>query len=280
MASKFVKYVDTTKCNGCRACMVACKNWNDLPAEPEEFHGIQSHAGLTANTWNYVAYIEKENKSINSGVDWFIAHKACLHCTEASCEKVCPEDAISHDEKTNAVLIDPEKCVGCGYCVAACQFDVIQLGNEKVKDGKNKTVARKCTLCQDRLENDLAPACATVCHADSIEFGAYDKIMAKAKDRLAVVKDRYPNANIYDLDGIKGASTIYLFADKPEVYGWPNKPTLPTAQALWKDYALPYGKVLMGATAMAVVAGVVSNKLFNPKAKKGGDSHADVSKHE
>ena len=277
--SKFVKYIDTTKCHGCRGCMITCKNWNDLPGDAEEFHGIQSHAALTADTWNYIAYVEKENKDINSGVDWFIGHKSCLHCTQASCEKVCPEGAISHHEETRAVLIDHEKCTGCGYCVAACQFDVIALGNRKV-DGEEKTVASKCTLCQDRLDNGLEPACVAGCPNDSLEFGERDAIVAKAKERLATVKDRYPNANIYDMSALDDGATVYLFGDKPSTYGYPDDPKLPTAQVVWKDYALPFGKVLMGATAMAVVAGVVSNKLFNPRVKKGGDSHANVSKHE
>jgi len=280
MASKFIKFVDVTKCNGCRACMVACKNWNDLPAEPEEFIGIQSHKELTANTWNYIAYIEKENKSRNAGLDWFFAHMSCLHCNQAACEKVCPEGAISQENEFGAVVIDYEKCTGCGYCVAGCQFNAIKLGSTKLKNGKTKTTARKCTLCIDRLENNEQPACAMICHSDAIEFGDRKEILVQAEERLVAVKERYPNANIYNPKGLDGLSTVYLLAEKPEVYGLPNDPKLSTAQVVWKDYALPFGKVLMGATAMAVVGGMVSNKLFNPRAKKGGDENANVQEHE
>lgn len=265
--AEYIKYVDVTKCDGCRACMVSCKNWNDLPAEPEEFHGsIQSHANVTANTWNVITYTEHENK--NGNLDWLFRHSSCLHCTDAACEKVCPEDAITYSE-FGSVVVNADKCVGCGYCTQNCPFDVIQLATYKDDKGKEYRKAQKCTLCTDRLEEGMQPACVTVCHTGSLEFGDKDEMLKKAEKRLAEIKDRYPNANIYNPSGVGGTHTIYVLAERPSVYGLPEKPKVPTSAVLWKDYAQPLGKMMLGATTMAVMAGFISNKLFN----KDGHGH-------
>jgi formate dehydrogenase iron-sulfur subunit len=277
MAMNYAKFVDTTKCDGCRACMVACKNWNDLPAEPEAFHGYDSHEKLTDNTWNLIKYVEKENKTRNEGLDWFLAHHSCFHCADAACLLACPEGAISHNEKFGSVVIDHEKCVGCGYCVTNCTFDVIRLGKRTVK-GKEKIVSNKCTLCTDRLENGLHPACVTACHTGSLEFGDRNEMLEKAQARLAVVKERYPNAQIYNPEGVGGTAMFYLLADKPETYGLDSNAKVATSIKVWKDYAQPVGKLLFGATTMAVVAGVVSNQLFNPRVK--GETHEGGHDHE
>ncbi|MGJ7920674.1 4Fe-4S dicluster domain-containing protein [Neobacillus sp. LXY-4] len=274
MATKYVKLVDVTKCDGCRACMVACKNWNDLPAEPEPFQGSnQSHAKVTAHTWNVLEFIEHENSKGN--LDYLFRHSACFHCHEAACEKVCPEDAISYTE-FGSVVVDQDKCVGCGYCVQNCPFDVISLATYKDKAGKEYRKASKCTLCTDRIEEGLQPACVTTCHPGAMEFGEEAEMLRKAEKRLAEVKGRYPNAMIYNPDGVGGTSTIYLLAEKPSVYGLPEKPKVPTSAVLWKDYAQPLGKMMIGATTMGVLGLFVSYKLFNKDKEHeevGGDSH-------
>jgi formate dehydrogenase iron-sulfur subunit len=245
--------------------MVACKNWNDLPIEIEEFHGVQSHANVTANTWNVITYTEVERK--DGGLDWLFRHASCLHCKEASCEKVCSEDAISHS-KYDTVVVDEDKCVGCGYCVEYCPFDVIQL--KTLKDGLvEKRKAYKCTMCIDRLDQGLQPACATACHAGSIVYGNKEELLAKAETRLQDVKDRFPNANIYNPKGVGGTNTVYLLADKPSVYGLPESPKVPTSAVVWKDYAQPLGKALLGVTTMAVVGAAISNAINN----KGDGGH-------
>lgn len=271
-----IKLVDVTKCDGCRACMVACKNWNDLPAElDKEFTGYASHTKTSGDTWNNVTYTEVENKDRNEGLNWYFAHTACMHCTSAACQKVCPQNAISHNE-FGYVVIDHEKCIGCGYCVGNCPFGVPGVSKREI-NGKTKKVASKCTMCTDRVSNGLKPACATACHTGSIQFGPKDELLAAAETRLAEVKERYPNANIYNPAGLDGTQMVFILADKPEVYGLPNNPEISQAAIAWKDYVQPGMKLVMGATAMAVVAGVVSNKLFNPRSK--GESH-DVHEHE
>ncbi|WP_394239339.1 4Fe-4S dicluster domain-containing protein [Niallia oryzisoli] len=271
--SDYVKFVDVTKCDGCRACMVACKNWNDLPAEPEEFHGsIQSHAGLTANTWNVITYDEHERS--DGSFDWLFRHSACLHCNTAGCEMACPENAIS-TTKFGSVVIDHDKCVGCGYCVQGCYFDVIQLATYKDKKGKEYRLAQKCDLCTSRLENGLQPACVTACHTDCLVFGKKDEVLRDAKARLAKVKERYPNANIYNPQGIDGTTTVYLLAEKPSVYGLPEDPQVKLSQVIWKDWAQPLGKLAVGATTFGVLSAMAVQgalKLKN-RGKEGEDHH-------
>jgi len=267
----YIKFVDVTKCDGCRACMVACKNWNDLPAEPEEFQGIQSHKELTANTWNIITYDEHETK--NGGFEWLFRHSSCLHCTIAGCEKACPEDAISHTE-FGSVVIDHDKCVGCGYCVQGCYFDVIKLTTLVDKKGKEYRRAQKCDLCTSRLENNMQPACVTSCHTECLIYDEKEKVLKEAEKRLAVVKERFPNANIYNPQGIDGGACLYLLADKPSVYGLPENPQAKLSQVIWKDYAQPLGKLMLGATTMAIVGAAISNTVIQRKdSEKGGHDH-------
>ncbi|MCM3764097.1 4Fe-4S dicluster domain-containing protein [Neobacillus niacini] len=274
MAKKeYVKFVDVTKCDGCRACMVACKNWNDLPAEQTEFLGSsQSHAKTTADTWNVLQFVEHENSK--GGLDYLFRHSSCFHCTDAACEKVCPENAISYTE-FGTVVIDHDKCVGCGYCVQNCPFEVISLKEYKDKNGKEYRKAHKCTMCTDRLEEGLQPACVTTCHTGAMEFGDKDAMIQKAEKRVQEIKDRYPNAQVYNPQGVGGTHTVYVLAEKPSVYGLPENPKVPTSAVVWKDYAQPVGKLMLGATTMALVGAFVTNKFFSKKTEQenGGESH-------
>lgn len=268
--SEYVKLVDVTLCDGCRACMVACKDWNDLPAVPEGFQGsYQSHEKLNAHTWNLITFKEKERA--DGGLDWLFRHDACKHCTDAACEKVCPEDAISYT-KFGSVVIHAEKCVGCGYCVQNCPFDAIHLAEYVDQQQKKYYKAQKCTLCTDRLEANLQPACADVCHTGAIRFGKKEDMLKLAEERLKKVKGRFPNANIYNPPGVDGTHTVYVLADHPSEYDLPENPKVPTPAKLWKDYAQPMGKALFGVTTMAVIGGFIAQHLFK-KSDHHGDDH-------
>jgi formate dehydrogenase iron-sulfur subunit len=263
--SEYVKYVDVTKCDGCRACMVACKNWNDLPVEHTDFLGsVQSHPKVTADTWNVLQYIEHENGKGN--LEYLFRHSSCFHCHDAACEKVCPENAISHS-KYGSVVIDQDKCVGCGYCVQNCPFEVISLKEYKDKNGGTYRKSQKCTMCTDRLDEGLQPACVTTCHTGAMEFGDKEAMIKKAEQRLQEVKGRFPNASVYNPAGVGGTNTVYVLAEKPSVYGLPENPKVPTSAVAWKDYAQPIGKMMLGATTMALVGAFVTNKLFNKEGK-------------
>ncbi|GAX89626.1 4Fe-4S dicluster domain-containing protein [Effusibacillus lacus] len=258
---EFVKLVDVTKCTGCRACMVACKNWNDLPAERQEFQGsIQSHKKTTAHTWNVVTYTEYEQE--DGSLDWLFRHSACLHCKEAACVKVCPENAIGYT-KFGSVVIDSEKCIGCGYCVNNCPFKVVELAEYKdEQNDKTYYKAQKCTLCTNRLEKNMQPACAVTCPTDAIVFGEQEAMLKQAEARLAEIKPLYPNANIYNPPGVGGTHAVYVLPEKPSVFGLPEDPRVPLSATIWKDYAQPIGKALFGVTTMAVIGAFISNSLF------------------
>lgn len=256
-----IKLVDVSLCDGCRACMVACKNWNDLPAEIEEFNGsFQSHEKTTANTWNVLTFTEHETETGN--LQWLFRHSACMHCTDATCVKVCPESAISHTE-FGSVVIDSDKCVGCGYCVQNCPFDVIELAVYEDENGDEYRKSQKCTQCYDRVSEGLQPACAAICHTGAISYGEKEAMLNKANERLAKIKERYPNANIYNPQGVGGTHTVYILTEEPSVYGLPVDPRVPVSATVWKDYAQPVSKALLGVTTAAVIGAFVSNKLFN-----------------
>ena len=160
MTTKNAKLVDVTRCDGCRACMVACKSWNDLPAAPEEFKGsYQSHDKCNAYNWNMLTFTEHE--AADGRFEWLFRHSACMHCTDAACVKVCPEDALHYTE-FSTVNTDYDKCVGCGYCVQNCPFNVIELAKYTDENGKEVEKAMKCTMCIDRLREGELPACVNI----------------------------------------------------------------------------------------------------------------------
>lgn len=273
------KYIDTTKCTGCRGCMVSCKNWNELPAESTGFTGTyQSHPELTANTWCLIKYKEQE---VNGKMQWHFMKDACKHCVDAACVKACPQDALYHNE-WGAVQRDWDKCVGCGYCVTHCPFGVIQIqeftadGQVLVNDtdnprfveegcqkairksqysGKVVTKSTKCNHCESRVNAGKKPACVSACPSGVLDFGEREDMLAKAEARLAAVREKYPNANIYNPESIEGTNAIYVLAETPSYYDLPEKPVVPVSLALWKDIVQPFGKLAMGgALGMAAVS--------------------------
>ena len=172
--TRLSKFIDTSKCTACRGCQTACKAWNELPAEILPFKGfLQTHEDTSYETFTYV----QMNERFSGGKhDWFFVKRQCMHCTDAACEKVCPQKAISHTE-TGAVVVDHDKCMGCDYCAQYCPF-----GIPKIKDEKKMY---KCHLCSDRVSNNLKPACAKTCAPSAIQFGPRDEMVKKAEEALA-----------------------------------------------------------------------------------------------
>ncbi|MBB5172835.1 4Fe-4S dicluster domain-containing protein [Texcoconibacillus texcoconensis] len=273
----YSKLVDVTVCTGCRACMVACKNWNDLPVETQAYSGgYQSHEKPTGKTWNVLQM--KEHETANGGFEWLYRHSACYHCADAACEKVCPEGAITYGE-FGSVDIDQEACVGCSYCVYNCPFDIVELADYVTEDGDVRQRAQKCTLCEDRLQEGLQPSCVDTCPLDAIVFGEREEMLKLAEERLEKAKQFFPNAQIYNPPGVGGTKMFYVLADKPSVYGLPENPEVPTSAVLWKDIAQPAGKALLGVTMMGVLTGYVTNKLFNKGEHHEEGGEVDESKH-
>jgi len=246
-------FTDTSVCIGCKACEVACKEWNLIPEDGLVWTGqsYDNTGELNANTWRHVAFIEQEKPVRVGGQDfrWLMSSDVCKHCTHAGCLDVCPTGAIVRTE-FGTVVIQDDVCNGCGYCVTACPFGVI----DKREIGGDGGM-HKCTLCYDRLEDGLEPACAKACPTDSIQFGPLDELLARAGERLEqVTAAGLEDARLYgasDEDGVGGMGAFFLLLDEPEVYGLPPAPVVPTKhlRTIWGAAALA-----AGALAAAVVA--------------------------
>jgi formate dehydrogenase iron-sulfur subunit len=239
-------FTDTTLCIGCKACEVACKEWNDVPADELDFKAwsYDNTGELNADNWRHVAFVEQQ---VHDGFRWLMSSDVCKHCTHAACLDVCPTGAIFRTE-FDTVVVQPDVCNGCGYCVVACPFGVI---DQRERDGR----AWKCTMCYDRVRGSLEPACAKACPTKSIQFGPLDELRVHARDRVDALHARgVDDARLYladDDDGIGGAGAFFLLVDEPEVYGLPPDPVVPT-----RDLASSWRAAAVAAVALA--AGVAS----------------------
>jgi len=249
-------FTDTSVCIGCKACEVACKEWNAVPEDGLLLTGMSydNTEGLGASTWRHVEFIEQTIPvGVDGGVDggggvrWLMASNVCKHCTEAACLDVCPTGALMRTE-FGTVVVQDDICNGCGYCVSACPFGVI---DRRQSDGG----AHKCTLCYDRLGDGLTPACAKACPTESIQFGPLDELRERAHQRVDDLHDAgRPEAQLYGADpadGIGGAGAMFLLLDEPEVYGLPPDPVVTTRDLprMWRHAALAAGCLAGGVAA-------------------------------
>jgi len=230
-------FTDTTVCIGCKACEVACKQWNQLPDDGFQFTGLSydNTAQLGGATWRHVAFIERPASAGNQPFGWLFSSDVCKHCVRAGCLEVCPTGAIMRTE-FDTVYVQPDVCNGCGYCVVGCPFGVI---DRREDDGR----AWKCTLCYDRLKGDLEPACAKACPTDSIVFGDVTDLHALARARFAKLRERGArDAHLYGMEareqpGTGGLNAFFLLQDRPEAYNLPPDPVVPTehGKAAWRS---------------------------------------------
>ena len=223
-------FTDTTLCIGCKACEVACKEWNQLPAEldPQHFrlsgNSYDNTMSLSGTTFRHVKFVEQFdlNDPNRIGGRWLMMSDVCKHCVQAGCLEVCPTGAIMRTE-FDTVYIQQDVCNGCRYCVAGCPFGVIEMNDNGV--------AGKCTFCYDRLQAGLTPACAQACPTASIQFGPVDQLQQRADARLAQLQQAgYTQARLYGRDDkiVGGLNAFYLLDDDPSVYGLPQAPQLPS----------------------------------------------------
>ncbi|MFW5468762.1 4Fe-4S dicluster domain-containing protein [Knoellia sp. CPCC 206435] len=334
-------FTDTSICIGCKACEVACKEWNAVPLDGLALsaNSYDNTGGLGASTWRHVAFVEQTSDRISAAresgrrlvelgmpgvgapaepapptaaapagygtlpapvdghgpdlrdmlsetvavedgasphgttVDgvpmvgalpefrWLMASDVCKHCTHAGCLDVCPTGALFRSEH-GTVVVQPDVCNGCGYCVGACPFGVIERRSDSSTtvrgDGHvpNMGVAQKCTLCYDRLEHDQMPACAQTCPTTSIKFGDHDDMVTAARERVAQLHEQgFPEARLYganENDGVGGTGSVFLLLDEPEVYGLPPDPVCATSRLPEMFRAAGYaGLGMLGAAAVA-----------------------------
>jgi formate dehydrogenase iron-sulfur subunit len=278
MSERVGFFTDTSICIGCKACEVACKEWNQVPEDGLDWTGesYDNTGALGADTWRHVAFVEQrlpagldgesdpgslvqvaargelaESGELPAegagGVRWLMSSDVCKHCTHAACLDVCPTGALFRTE-FETVVVQADVCNGCGYCVPACPFGVL---DRREDDGR----VWKCTLCYDRLKDDREPACAQACPTDSIQFGALDELRERAERRVEALRENGDGgARLYgadDADGVGGMGAFFLLLDDPEVYGLPPDPVASTRhlKEIWSA---------TGAAAAALALGVAA----------------------
>ena len=243
-------FTDPTVCIGCKACEVACKEWNHVPDDGFVWSGnsYDNTGHLGASTWRHVMFIEQDrqkgnqitgfvepenpkseiqNPKLEDPFRWVFLSDVCKHCEEAGCLEACPTGSIVRTE-TGTVFVQDDVCNGCGYCVVSCPFGVIDRRPEPLPEAGG---AFKCTFCYDRQKSGLVPACAKVCPTESIVFGRLDDLRARANDRVRLLTENgYRDAQLYDPreTSVRGIHAFFLLLGEPEAYGLPPRPQAPT----------------------------------------------------
>ncbi len=212
--TEVAKLIDVSKCIGCKACQSACIEWNDTHPEIEENTGSYMNPhDLTPEMFTLMRFTEYENEETNN-LEWLIRKDGCMHCEDPGCLKACPAPGAIVQYTNGIVDFVHENCIGCGYCISGCPFDIPRIS-------KKTHVATKCTLCSDRVAVGEGPACAKACPTQCITFGPKDEQIAIAEERIADLKSRgFENAGLYDPQGVGGTHVMYVLhhADKPEIY--------------------------------------------------------------
>ena len=244
-------FTDATLCIGCKACEVACKQWNMLPSDGMDWSGksYDNTLHLGATTWRHVTFTEQ---AVDGGVRWLFNSDVCKHCTAAPCQEACPTGALIYNEFGN-VYVQQDVCNGCGYCVSACPFGVL---GRSASDG----AAHKCTLCYDRQRDGLEPACAKACPTDSIQFGPISRLHEIARQRVAHLHAQgQTTAYLYgaeDAGEYQRLNAFFLLTEEPAAYNLPPAPRRPSAAMLRRYlWAAVAGIGLSLASAVALATG-------------------------
>ena len=269
-ASTVAKLIDTTTCIGCKACEVACQEWNDL--EPEPITGdtgtYQTLPTLTAQFWNLIRFNEHES---DQGLRWLMRKDQCMHCTEPGCLVACPAPGAIVQYANGIVDFNQDNCIGCGYCMTGCPFDV-----PKFAAGSQRVY--KCTLCVDRVSSGLQPACVKACPTSCLQFGTKDDMLKIAAQRVDQLKaNGFADAAIYDPPGVGGTGvvTVLAFGSQPELYGLPKDPTVPATVRIWKGPMKWVGNLaILGGIFAAAIHYVRFGRKTIPSSQADG-AHAE-----
>ncbi len=249
------KLVDTTTCIGCKACEVACVEWNDMPFQPTTFDNTyQTMPDTHWNYWNLIRFTEHQRS--DGTLMWLMRKDQCMHCADPGCLRACPADGAIVQYANGIVDFQQENCIGCEFCVSGCPFNIPKFNPSTKK-------VYKCTLCSDRVGQGLEPACIKACPTGCLHFGTKEDMKALAGTRVKQLREHsgFADAGVYDPDSVGGTHVIYVLhdANNPEAYGGlPKKPRIPLAYTVWKSFFKPLG--LIGATLGFV--GVVFHYVF------------------
>jgi formate dehydrogenase iron-sulfur subunit len=240
------KLIDTSKCIGCKACESACLEWNNLREEVGFNHGVYDNPlDLTPESLTVMRFSEWINPETQN-LEWLIRKDGCMHCEDPGCLKACPAPGAIVQYSNGIVDFDHDKCIGCGYCIKGCPFNI-----PRISKVDNK--AYKCTLCSDRVAVGQGPACAKACPTQAIVFGTKDEMKAHAEARIKDLKSRgYKNAGLYDPPGVGGTHVMYVLhhADKPEIYAnLARDPKISPIVEVWKGVSKYVGMATIGAFA-------------------------------
>ncbi|NIF86624.1 formate dehydrogenase subunit beta [Comamonas sp. Tr-654] len=274
--AEVAKLIDVSICIGCKACQVACSEWNDLRDDVGENFGVYDNPrDLSPESWTLMRFDEYVNEQ--GKLEWLIRKDGCMHCEDPGCLKACPQPGAIVQYANGIVDFQSEQCIGCGYCVAGCPFNIPRISK---KDNK----AYKCTLCSDRVAVGQEPACVKTCPTGAIAFGSKDDMLVKAEGRVQEMKTRgFHQAGIYDPQGVGGTHVMYVLhhADQPELYHkLPKDPKISAVVEGWKGWfkplaALGFVATLAGAAAHYMAAGpneVEEDDAGEDPARKGETS--------
>ena len=258
------KLIDISKCIGCKACQVACSEWNDLRDTVGHNVGVYDNpADLSPESWTLMRYSEVAE---GGRLEWLIRKDGCMHCAEPGCLKACPSPGAIVQYSNGIVDFISENCIGCGSCVTGCPFNIPRISKDDHK-------AYKCSLCSDRVAVGLEPACVKTCPTGAISFGTKEDMKELASERLVDLKERgFQNAGLYDPQGVGGTHVMYVLqhADRPEIYhGLPKDPQISPLVSLWKG---PFKPLALAAMGVTVLAGLLHYLKVGPK-----EPHAESS---
>jgi len=243
------KLVDTTTCIGCKACEVACVEWNDLPFGETAFDNtFQTMPETRWNYWNLIKFNEHERA--DGTLMWLMRKDQCMHCADPGCLRACPADGAIVQYANGIVDFQQENCIGCQFCLSGCPFDIPRFNPTTKK-------VYKCSLCSDRVGQGLEPACIKSCPTGCLHFGTKEDMKQIAKNRAKQLREvsGFENAGVYDPDTVGGTHVIYVLhdAENPEAYGGlPKTPRIPIVYTLWKQILKPLGLFSVFAGAVGI----------------------------
>jgi len=251
------KLIDTSACIGCKACEVACQEWNDLPAETTvQLGSYQTLPDTTPNLWNLIKFNEHETS--DGAFHWLLRKDQCMHCADPGCMKACPAPGAIVQYNNGIVDFQQDNCIGCGYCIAGCPFNIPKMSRQTKK-------VYKCTLCVDRVSVGLEPACIKACPTNCLTFGTKEVLLQQAQSRVKQLQAAgFLDAAVYDPPGVSGTGVVSIlaFGNNPEAYGLPADPSVSFAIELWKGPLKWIGN-------LGIVGGIIGTFIhylrFGPK---------------